>query len=785
MPSQSTLETSSSATASTTKRSGDGELSPPTSHEYTICLLGDWAHTKATKVTPLSSPTAESPPGPSAVYEIAADFDSPIVQVSCGSGWSCLLCEDGRAYSFGDNTYGQLGQGHARPYATVPVPMSTPFCLLPRRRIVRLSCGSAHGGFVLDVGALYMFGCGSYGRLGAGNQDNNSVPTMVQLKWSTLLAAAPGPTHHRKQQDNVVADEDEVRFTNVSCGDRHTLALADRSMRGNTDSRRTTTKSKTGIISFGDGMNGRLGLGDEKDRQEGALLTTWLAASNVPGVGIAGNSGCMTPPTIAAICAGSTHNLALSATGEVFSWGNGVDGQLGHGTAVSEWVPRQLAFFQNLSITSLACGASHSMAVSRTGVVYTWGRSAEGQLGLDLEGDVTLDVVDQSVWVPHPVGILKGSTHRVSVRTIVAKNNMSLALDDRDRMFVWGDNALEQLGLPLAANTDLGTKSFLPKSRLLAYMDLHGSKCATCNSPTSFSRVSSLRELVAAAKPDPIRLGLAHVDAGDRFTMLVFTTKPGITSSNNMEIREANSRTSPAISPEPKPTTAAVSKWNFSLTSDLPVSAIPSRESAYYQFMVNYKVFMRPTISRARDDDEESGDDMQRWSPRRRDRRGSTIGKRGSLLSTADTASPEKLGFKVPYEDRIDNASVCSSPAHVQGFDSWLNKRMSSPPNTNLAGRSGANGPRFSSPPSKQEETRSAFGTATTKRNDTRRTGGTPSIPMKPTKPTSGFCRALSVRRPTAFVAELPGKKLTSAFRTGAASKQSNNQDLAPKQEPK
>eukprot|EP00644_Phytophthora_capsici_P002619 jgi/Phyca11/543302/estExt2_Genewise1Plus.C_PHYCAscaffold_110518 len=522
MPSQST----SGATTATNKRSIDDEASTSTSYEYTICLLGDWAHLKATK-----SQSTDICASPSAVHEVPVDFDSPVLQVSCGSGWISLLCEDGRAFSFGDNTYGQLGQGHDRPFVPVPVLISTPFCLLPRRRIIRLSCGSSHGGFVLDVGELYMFGCGAYGRLGTGKEENTSIPTLITMKWSILLAAAPGTTH-RKPQSNATTEEDEalVKFTDISCGDRHTLVLAIRTSRGNSDSRRTTTKSKTSIISFGDGMNGRLGLGDEKDRHEGVLLTTWLTASNVPGVGIVGNSGCMAPPTITTICAGSTHNLALSATGDVFSWGNGVDGQLGHGTAVSEWIPRQLAFFKDISISSISCGTSHSMAVGRTGVVYTWEKGAEGQLGLDLKGDSTVDTVDQNVEVPHPVTILKGATQRVTIRSIVARNNVSLALDDRDRLFVWGDNALEQLGFPLSANTDQGTRSFLPRPRMRTYMDLHAPK-STPSSSQTISHAVSLRELVAAAKPEPIRLGLAHVEAGDRFTMLLFSTKPGISSS--------------------------------------------------------------------------------------------------------------------------------------------------------------------------------------------------------------------------------------------------------------
>ncbi|KAG6948110.1 hypothetical protein JG688_00015242 [Phytophthora aleatoria] len=156
MPSQWASEISASAGTSTNKWSGDGESTTPNSHEYTLCLLGDWAPRNPLKTKPLSSPTADNPPESSAVHEVAASLASPIVQVSCGSGWSCLLCDDGRAYSFGDNTYGQLGQSHDRPYVAAPVPLSTP----------------SHGGFVLDVGEIYMFGCGSYGRLGTGNEDN-------------------------------------------------------------------------------------------------------------------------------------------------------------------------------------------------------------------------------------------------------------------------------------------------------------------------------------------------------------------------------------------------------------------------------------------------------------------------------------------------------------------------------------------------------------------------------------------------------------------------------------
>ncbi|KAF4130930.1 Regulator of chromosome condensation (RCC1) repeat [Phytophthora infestans] len=686
-------EIAASGATSLSKWRNNGEITTSNSHEYTLCLLGDWAPINITRINPILSPTRGNPSEVSAVHEVSVHLDSPIVQVSCGSGWSCLLCEDGRACSLGDSTYGQLGQSHERP---------------------------VHGGFVLDVGELYMFGCGSYGRLGTGNEANTNVPTLVAMKWSALLAAniVRKPTNNSTTDE----DEDEVRFKEISCGDRHTLTLAVRITRANSDSWSICTKTKTSIISFGDGMNGRLGLGDEKDRHEGAFLSTWLAASSAPGIGIPGNNGYMAPPTVTAICAGSTHNLALTASGYVFSWGNGVDGQLGHGAAVSEWVPRQLDFFKDLSISDICCGTSHSMAVSRSGVVYTWGREAEGQLGIDLEENSTV-----GVWVPHPVTILKSATHRVTVRSIVAKHNMSLVLDDKERVFVWGDNALGQLGMPESGNTTLGTKSVLSKPKQLSYMDLRASKPAACNLSTSISCASSLRELVAAAKPDPIRLGLTHLDAGNGFTMFVFATKPGIGTTTNAFGGEISAPVASEAFPETK---TIARTWNFSLTDELPISAIPSRESAYFEFMANYKVYLRPAIPRRRDDTEEEDEmdrirNMQRPPPYRRGRKGSTTSKRGSV-PTMDPNTP----FSTTNEDYADNTSACNSQAQVQGVDDI----RVNPSLKTIMTRHSFNS--AASTPSKEEEVKRA----TPRINDT---------PTKPQKSKSGLYRSFSNRRPT------------------------------------
>jgi alpha-tubulin suppressor-like RCC1 family protein len=46
-------------------------------------------------------------------------------------------------------------------------------------------------------------------------------------------------------------------------------------------------------------------------------------------------------------------------------------------------VPKKIESLNGLVITQLACGDSHSMALTREGHVYAWGEATVGQLGLD------------------------------------------------------------------------------------------------------------------------------------------------------------------------------------------------------------------------------------------------------------------------------------------------------------------------------------------------------------------------------------------------------------------
>jgi alpha-tubulin suppressor-like RCC1 family protein len=75
-----------------------------------------------------------------------------------------------------------------------------------------------------------------------------------------------------------------------------------------------------------------------------------------------------------AIATGDGHSLVLTDTGEVFTFGRGKEGQLGHGQQSSNCKePQVVSAIQNETVVSIAAGSLTSYAVTATGKVYQWG----------------------------------------------------------------------------------------------------------------------------------------------------------------------------------------------------------------------------------------------------------------------------------------------------------------------------------------------------------------------------------------------------------------------------
>ena len=92
---------------------------------------------------------------------------------------------------------------------------------------------------------------------------------------------------------------------------------------------------------------------------------------------------------VKAIAAGGSHSPALTASGGVYTWGDNGDGQLGDGTTADGSSPRRVLttfgvfprvrLLQLTSITAIAAGLRHNLALKANGVVMGWGLNSYGQ----------------------------------------------------------------------------------------------------------------------------------------------------------------------------------------------------------------------------------------------------------------------------------------------------------------------------------------------------------------------------------------------------------------------
>ncbi len=69
--------------------------------------------------------------------------------------------------------------------------------------------------------------------------------------------------------------------------------------------------------------------------------------------------------------AGALHSLVLSGAGDVYSFGHGGGGRLGHGDSAMRWVPERVAALAG--VAAIAAGDAHSACALRDGTVFTWG----------------------------------------------------------------------------------------------------------------------------------------------------------------------------------------------------------------------------------------------------------------------------------------------------------------------------------------------------------------------------------------------------------------------------
>lgn len=150
---------------------------------------------------------------------------------------------------------------------------------------------------------------------------------------------------------------------------------------------------------------------------------------------------------VRSVASGSRHSMALSDDGRLFTWGWGVQGQLGHGQNKTIMTPRQIDMPVDDPVVAISAGGLHSACITSTGECYTWGSSQYGQLGHGLEvvEKITCNI-PRRVMLPHvkEEGLEKGkvvveSPEEPFIAESIACGGMhTAAVDKNGKLWCWG-----------------------------------------------------------------------------------------------------------------------------------------------------------------------------------------------------------------------------------------------------------------------------------------------------------------------------------------------------------
>ncbi|XP_026702159.1 X-linked retinitis pigmentosa GTPase regulator [Athene cunicularia] len=298
--------------------------------------------------------------------------DKPVL-ISCGDEHTAIVTGNGKLYMFGSNNWGQLGLGSKNT-------VSKPTCVkaLKPEKTKLAVCGRNHTLVYTEKGNVYAAGGNSEGQLGLGDTEERTTFHLIRFftnQHKIKQLAAGSYTSAAVTEDGQLfvwgdnsegqiglADETYVSVpcevdvgkpvSSVSCGYYHSALIT-----GDGE-----------LYTFGEPENGKLG-----------LLPEQLKNNRVPQPVL----GIM--EKVNKVACGGEHTVVLTET-DVYTFGLGQYGQLGHGTFIFETsVPKSVKHLRRHKICNITCGENHTAVIAENGLMFTFGDGRHGKLGLGEE----------------------------------------------------------------------------------------------------------------------------------------------------------------------------------------------------------------------------------------------------------------------------------------------------------------------------------------------------------------------------------------------------------------
>ncbi|KAF5185133.1 Regulator of chromosome condensation (RCC1) family protein [Thalictrum thalictroides] len=294
--------------------------------------------------------------------------------VACGEYHTCAVSMTGDLFTWGDGNHnaGLLGHGTNVSH-WIPKRVSGP---LEGVQVLSVACGTWHSALVTSNGKLYTFGDGTFGVLGHGNRDSIAYPREIESLSG-------------------------LKTIKVACGTWHTAAIVE--VMGQLGANISPRK----LFTWGDGDKNRLGHGDKKTRlvptcipslidynfhqlacghsitvaltTSGHVFTMGSTAYGQLGNPLSdGKSPCLVQDKLVGECiedisCGSYHVAALTSRSEVFTWGKGANGRLGHGDIEDRRAPTLVEALKDRLVKSISCGSNFTTSIC----IHKWVSGAD------------------------------------------------------------------------------------------------------------------------------------------------------------------------------------------------------------------------------------------------------------------------------------------------------------------------------------------------------------------------------------------------------------------------
>lgn len=296
------------------------------------------------------------------------------VALSTGGFLSVCLTSLGYVYTFGSNVYHR--GGHADIENSIKIPKRIPN--IPK--IAKIAAGDWHMIAISEAGECYAVGNNKSGALGTGNSmDCPSFTLIPNLNDIVFISAGHGysmfidrnnklystglglmtgnPGKENQLIPTIVSPLSEESIISVSCGYVHCAAV-----------------SKEGkLYTWGSSAYYQLGHGNSRPQKKPKLVEALKDIIVIQASCTRTDKYC--------------HTGCLDINGEVYTWGSGCKGKLGHAATWShedpadELLPKKIEALKGIKIKEIICPGLHSAVLSEDGKLYTFGCGSDGRLG--------------------------------------------------------------------------------------------------------------------------------------------------------------------------------------------------------------------------------------------------------------------------------------------------------------------------------------------------------------------------------------------------------------------